>query len=72
MKLIASSKEVGQLAKLANPEDQTCLVPAFSGMGAPYWCGEAQAMLCGMTRRTGKNEIAKAAEEAIGYQLRTF
>ena len=69
MGLIASSKEVGRLAAEANPEDTTCLVPAFSGLGAPYWSGNAKAMICGMTRLTGKRELAKAAEEAIAMQV---
>lgn len=69
MGLISSSKEVGKLAKAANPEDTTCQVPAFSGLGAPYWSGNAKAMICGMTRLTGKRELAKAAEEAIAMQV---
>ena len=69
MGLISSSKEVGKLAAEANPEDTTCLVPAFSGLGAPYWSGNAKAMICGMTRLTGKRELAKAAEEAIAMQV---
>ncbi|MDR3248846.1 MAG: glycerol kinase GlpK [Treponema sp.] len=67
--LIASSKEAGKLAALANPQDTSYLVPAFSGLGAPHWKPVAKACLCGMTRATGKAEIVKAAEESIAYQI---
>jgi len=67
--LIASSREAGDLAASANPADNCYLVPAFSGLGAPYWKSEAQAVLCGMTRITGKAEIVRAAEESIAYQI---
>jgi glycerol kinase len=67
--LIASSKEAGILAAKANPQDRTYLVPAFSGLGAPYWENDAKANLSGMTRTTGKAEIVRAAEESIAYQI---
>ena len=57
------------LALAANPADTTYLVPAFSGLGAPYWRSEAKALLCGMTRTTGKNEIVRAALNCIAYQI---
>jgi glycerol kinase len=69
VRLIASSKEAGVLAASANPEDTCYLVPAFSGLGAPHWKSEARAILCGMTRTTGKAEIVRAAEESIAYQI---
>jgi glycerol kinase len=67
--LIASSKEVSSLAKSAGDTGGLYLVPAFSGLGAPYWKGDAKAMLYGMTRNTGKAEIVRAAEECIAYQI---
>lgn len=67
--LIESPKLSSQYAKEANPDDQTYLVPAFSGLGAPYWDSEARAVLCGMSRTTGKAEIVKAASECIAYQI---
>lgn len=69
LKLIDSPKESGPLAMQANPEDTTYLVPAFTGLGAPYWASRAKAMICGMTRNTGKAEIVRAAEECIAYQI---
>jgi glycerol kinase len=67
--LIGSAKEAGPLAAGANRDDTTYLVPAFSGLGAPYWKAGAKASLTGMTRTTGKAEIVKAAEESIAYQI---
>lgn len=69
VKLLGASKESGAFAMEANPEDTTYLVPAFSGLGAPYWDSEAKAAIVGMTRNTGKTEIVRAAEECIGYQI---
>jgi glycerol kinase len=67
--LIGSAKEAGAIAAGANPEDTAYLVPAFSGLGAPYWKADAKACLSGMSRTTGKAEIVKAAEESIAYQI---
>ena len=69
VELIASAAETGELAKAANPADTTYLVPAFTGLGAPYWDNDARAMLCGMSRTTGKKEIVKAGVESIAYQI---
>ena len=69
MKLLSSSKESGAIAAQADPEDGTYLVPAFTGLGAPYWKSDAKAIICGMGRGTGRAEIVKAAEESIGYQI---
>jgi len=69
VQLIANAGETDGLAKAANPNDRTYLVPAFSGLGAPYWKSDVQAMICGISRTTGKAEIVKAAVESIGYQI---
>jgi glycerol kinase len=69
VKLIVSSKEAGILAAQANPADRTYLVPAFSGLGAPYWESEAKAVCCGRSRTTGKAEIVRAAEDSIAHQI---
>lgn len=69
VKLIGSATEVENLAKEANPEDTAYLVPAFTGLGAPYWNDKAKAVLCGISRLTGKAEIVKAALECIAYQI---
>ena len=69
VKLISDPGETEALAFEANPADRCCLVPAFSGLGAPYWDSEAAAILTGMTRTTGKAEIVKAALDSIGQQI---
>ncbi|MCQ2501294.1 MAG: glycerol kinase GlpK [Lachnospiraceae bacterium] len=69
VQLIESASETETLAREANPEDTTIMVPAFTGLGAPYWNNEAQAIICGMTRLTGKKELIKAAVESIAYQI---
>lgn len=67
--LISSAGESEELARKARKGDRTYLVPAFSGLGAPYWDSEAKAIICGITRTTGKAEIAKAALDCIVYQI---
>ncbi len=67
--LISSADETERLACVANPADTTYLVPAFSGLGAPYWDSEALAMFCGMSRTTGRAEMVKAGLESIAYQI---
>lgn len=69
LKLIRSPGETQSLAQKANPKDTTYLVPAFTGLGAPYWKSGVTAVLTGMTRITGKEEIVRAALESIGYQI---
>lgn len=69
LELIQSPSETQMLAELANPLDEAYLVPAFSGLGAPYWDSEARAVIYGMTRTTRKAEIVKAALESIVYQI---
>ncbi len=69
LKLISSSAETQELAEAANPGDHTYLVPAFSGLGAPYWVSKASAAICGMTRVTGKNEVVRASLDCIAYQI---
>lgn len=67
--ILQEAKEAGELAAKANPKDMAMLVPAFSGLSAPYWKSDARACLVGMTRTTGRCEIAKAAEESIAFQI---
>lgn len=67
--LIGSAGETESLAAAANPADRTYLVPAFTGLGAPYWDESASASISGMTRITGKAEIVRAALDCIAYQI---
>ena len=67
--LIKNAAESGILAASANEEDSCYLVPAFSGLGAPYWNSSARASFSGMSRTTGRAELVKAAVESIAYQV---
>ncbi|MDO4867169.1 MAG: glycerol kinase GlpK [Clostridia bacterium] len=69
LKLISGPGETEALARQANPGDHCYLVPAFSGLGAPYWDSRAEAAIVGMTRSTGKNEVVRAALDCIAYQI---
>jgi glycerol kinase len=68
--VIASAAESGSLAAQADPGQDVYLVPAFVGLGAPYWQPDARGALFGLTRATGPREIARAALEAVCYQTR--
>ncbi|MEQ8267992.1 MAG: glycerol kinase GlpK [Parvibaculum sp.] len=70
MGLIDTSAESEAMARDANPNSHAVLVPAFTGLGAPYWEPEARAALFGMTRDTGAKEIVRAALESVSYQTR--
>jgi len=67
--LVSSAAETQALAECANPEDRTYLVPAFTGLGAPYWDSDARALICGISRLTGRAELVKAGLNAIAYQI---
>jgi glycerol kinase len=68
--IITQAAEVNALARQADPAEQVYLVPAFVGLGAPYWDAEARGALLGLTRNSGPAEIAQAALESVGYQTR--
>jgi len=68
LRLIASAAESGTLAAAADPAQDVYLVPAFVGLGAPYWQPQARGALFGLTRASGANEVARAALEAVCYQ----
>jgi glycerol kinase len=70
LKVIRKASESGVLAKTADPNQQVYLVPAFTGLGAPYWNAEARGALFGLTRATGPAELAKATLESVCYQTR--
>ena len=70
MKLLDTSAESEAMARDANPDSHAVLVPAFTGLGAPYWEPDARAALFGMTRDTGAREIVRAAIESVSFQTR--
>ncbi len=65
---IGVSSEVGALAMKADPNQRVYLVPAFTGLGAPYWDADARGAIFGLTRSTGPEEFARAALESVAYQ----
>jgi glycerol kinase len=67
--LIETPQQAEIYAEKADAEDGTYIVPAFSGLSAPYWNNKARAIICGISRTTGKPEIIKAAHECIAYQI---
>ena len=58
------------MAALADVTQSLYLVPAFTGLGAPYWDSECRGSIFGLTRNSGPNEISKAALQSVGYQTR--
>jgi len=70
MGLIESASETGKLAREADINQDVYLVPAFTGLGAPHWDGDARGAIFGITRATGPAELSKAALESVCYQTR--
>lgn len=68
LKIIDHSSDVEALASSVSDTGGVVLVPAFAGLGAPYWDPDARGTLTGMTRGTNKAHIARAALESIAYQ----
>jgi glycerol kinase len=66
--MIENARQSGDLAADADPQQDVYLVPAFTGLGAPYWDAEARGAMYGLTRATGPAEFARAALEAVCYQ----
>ena len=66
--LIARAEESGTLAAAADPEQAVYLVPAFTGLGAPWWDPNARGAIFGLTRNSGPREFARAALDAVCYQ----
>jgi len=68
LKVIDSAAASGPMAQKADPAQDVILVPAFVGLGAPYWDPDCRGALYGLTRNTGPNELAKAALESVCFQ----
>ena len=68
LKLIGEAAESGPLAARADDAQDVILVPAFVGLGAPYWRPEVRGALFGLTRATGAAELARAALESVCFQ----
>lgn len=70
LQIIGAASDSEQLARHADPEQDVILVPAFVGLGAPYWRPDARGAVFGLTRNTGAAEMARAALESVGFQTR--
>ena len=68
--IIQKASETGKLARMADDNQAVYLVPAFTGLGAPYWDADSRGAMFGLTRNTGPAEFARAALEAVCYQTR--
>ena len=68
--VLASAPESESLAKRAKPAEGLYFVPAFTGLGAPYWDPDSRAAILGLTRDMGKNEIVRAALDAVCFETR--
>lgn len=66
--IIDSAKQSGELAAQADDNQHVYMIPAFTGLGAPWWDAEARGALIGLTRGTGPAEISRAALESVCYQ----
>lgn len=66
--IIDSAKQSGDLAAQADDNQQVYMIPAFTGLGAPWWDADARGALIGLTRGTGPAEISRAALESVCYQ----
>ncbi|WP_170588352.1 glycerol kinase GlpK [Ruegeria arenilitoris] len=70
LKIIDSAPQSGELAAQADPNQHVVLVPAFTGLGAPYWKPDCRGAMFGLTRNSGRAEIARATLESIAFQTR--
>ncbi len=70
LKIIQDARETQALAETADEGQNIVMVPAFTGLGAPYWNAECRGAMFGLTRNTGPAEFARAALESVGYQTR--
>lgn len=70
LEIIRDAAETQPLAEAADPGQDIVLVPAFTGLGAPYWEPESRGAIYGLTRNTGPAEISRAALESVGFQTR--
>ena len=70
LKIIREARETQPLAEAADDGQNVILVPAFTGLGAPYWNAECRGAIFGLTRNSGPEEFARAALESVGFQTR--
>ncbi|RHW50849.1 glycerol kinase [Lactobacillus bombicola] len=70
MKMVKTAAESETAAKLSKSENEVYVVPAFTGLGAPYWDSAARGAVFGVTRGTNRNDFIKATLQSLAYQTR--
>ncbi|MBV1867826.1 MAG: glycerol kinase GlpK [Marinosulfonomonas sp.] len=70
LQIIGRASETQALAQDSNPSENVIIVPAFTGLGAPYWNADCRGAVFGLTRNSGRAEMAAAALESVGFQTR--
>lgn len=70
LRMIGTSSESEGLAQSSTSDDEVYVVPAFTGLGAPYWDSNARGSVFGLTRGTSKEDFVKATLQSIAYQVR--
>jgi glycerol kinase len=70
LKIISHASEIKPLAESADVSQKIYFVPAFTGLGAPYWNADCRGAIFGLSHNTGPAEIAKAALESVAFQTR--
>ncbi|MGV6840222.1 MAG: glycerol kinase GlpK [Planktomarina sp.] len=68
LQVVEHASQTDGMARAADPAQNVIMVPAFTGLGAPYWDADCRGAVFGLTRNTGPNEFAKAALQCVGYQ----
>ena len=70
LKILSAAPAVNAMAEASDPNQPIVMVPAFVGLGAPYWDSDARGAIYGLGRDTGPNDFARAALEAVAFQTR--
>ncbi|MEO0772106.1 MAG: glycerol kinase GlpK [Pseudomonadota bacterium] len=70
LKIIEAAGDTHALAETADTTQNVIMVPAFTGLGAPYWQPDCRGAVFGLTRNSGPSEMARAALESVGFQTR--
>jgi len=68
--VVEAVERTEEMAEAADSGQDLILVPAFTGLGAPYWNADCRGAVFGLTRNSGPNELARAALESVGFQTR--
>ena len=68
LKIISNAAEAEAFARTSDAEQSVYFVPAFTGLGAPYWDADARGAIYGLTRNSGPSEICRATLESVGFQ----